>query len=140
MVVTVPQSKYFVENLTHPVRFPDAVGRMGEAFPQAVFLEVGPHPALHRPVVQCLKGIDGVDARVLGTLDRRMAGPTALRKCVAGLACCGCAARTALDARTLLTPVAEVALLLAAVSLLAFLLLYFYTRRVKAVEVLGDAL
>ncbi|KAM7454939.1 hypothetical protein BLSTO_04303 [Blastocystis sp. subtype 1] len=91
-------AEYFVENLTHPVRFPDAVGRMGEAFPQAVFLEVGPHPALHRPVVQCLKGIDGVDTRVLGTLDRRMAGPTALRKCVAGLACCGCAARTALEA------------------------------------------
>ena len=91
-------AEYFVENLTHPVRFPDAVGRMGEAFPQAVFLEVGPHPALHRPVVQCLKSIDGVDARVLGTLDRRVAGPTALRKCVAGLACCGCAARTALEA------------------------------------------
>lgn len=50
------------------------------------------------------------------------------------------AARTALDARTLLTPVAEVVVLLAAVSLLAFLLLYFYTQRVKAFEVLGDAL
>ena len=91
-------AEYFVQNLTRPVRFPDAVGHMSNAFPQAVFLEIGPHPALHRPVVQCLKAMDGADARVLGTLDRRVAGPTAMRKCVAGLACCGCAVRTALEA------------------------------------------
>ena len=94
-------AEYFVENLTHPVRFPDAMHSLGEAFPQAVFVEVGPHPTLHRPVVQCLQGLqglDGVQSRVLGTIDRRIPGPTALRKCVAGCACCGCEFRAAFEA------------------------------------------
>lgn len=76
---------YFVENLTSPVRFPAAVTALSEALPNAMYLEIGPHPALQRPLLQCLQGQEGIRGRVIGSLDRRISTETAMRRCVAGM-------------------------------------------------------
>ncbi|GAB7352403.1 hypothetical protein MBLNU459_g2831t1 [Dothideomycetes sp. NU459] len=53
---------YFVANFISPVRFSDAVEALGKARhrtgQQAVFIEIGPHPALSGPVRQCLQHPD----------------------------------------------------------------------------------
>ena len=78
-------AQYFVENLTSPVRFPDAVSALSEAFPNATYVEIGPHPSLQRPLLQCLQGQEGIRGRVAGTLDRRMSTEEAIRRSVASL-------------------------------------------------------
>ena len=80
---------YFVNNLTHPVLFPDALKSLQAVSPHTVIVEVGPHPTLQRPILQCLNGIEGIKSRCFGTLDRRMSGVTALMNCLVGLETAG---------------------------------------------------
>ena len=82
-------AEYFVDNLTHPVLFPDAITALSKASPHTVVVEVGPHPTLQRPILQCLNGVDGMRSRIFGTLDRRMNGVVALMKCLVGLETAG---------------------------------------------------
>ena len=80
---------YFVNNLTHPVLFPDALKALSVVSPHTVIVEVGPHPTLQRPILQCLNGIEGIKTRAFGTLDRRMSGVVALMNCLVGLETAG---------------------------------------------------
>ena len=89
---------YFVENLTSPVRFPDAVASLAAALPNALYVEVGPHPALQRPLQQCLQGQESLRGRVIGTLDRRFSTKTAIARCIGGLLTAGVACPQAVDA------------------------------------------
>ncbi|WP_017975179.1 type I polyketide synthase [Actinopolyspora halophila] len=53
-------------NVSEPVRFAEAVRNLG-ASGHRVFLEVGPHPVLTRPVLDCLRG-EGVTGVATGSL------------------------------------------------------------------------
>ena len=89
---------YFVENLTSPVRFPDAVASLAAALPNALYVEVGPHPTLQRPLQQCLQGQESLRGRVIGTLDRRLSTKTAIARCIGGLLTAGVSCPQAVDA------------------------------------------
>ena len=89
---------YFVENLTSPVRFPDAVSSLAAALPNALYVEVGPHPTLQRPLQQCLQGQESLRGRVIGTLDRRLSTKNAIARCVGGLLTAGVECPQAVDA------------------------------------------
>jgi myxalamid-type polyketide synthase MxaE and MxaD len=62
-------AEYWGRNLRQTVRFAEAVGLLLDKH-HDVFLEVGPHPVLARPLVQCVAARKK-DATVLGSLNRR---------------------------------------------------------------------
>lgn len=55
-------AEYWIANMVSPVRFSDAVQALGKARhqpgQQALYIEIGPHPALSGPVRQCLQHPD----------------------------------------------------------------------------------
>lgn len=82
-------SSYFVENLTQPVHFPDALQSLFSVFPSCCLVEIGPHPTLQRPILQTLSNVEGLKNRVFGSLDRRISSSISLCRCVCSLACAG---------------------------------------------------
>ncbi|KAH8198331.1 hypothetical protein TruAng_007486 [Truncatella angustata] len=75
-------AEYWIANLVSPVRFSDAVQTLGRARHQrhAVFIEIGPHPALSGPVRQSLQHPDvpkfSFDYRA--TLERKVGAVTSV--------------------------------------------------------------
>lgn len=90
-------STYFVENLTKPVRFPDALQALRDEYPSCCLVELGPHPTLQRPILQTLTDTEGLKTRVFGTLDRRVTASLSLPRCVVSLACAGADVQSALS-------------------------------------------
>ena len=82
-------ASYFVENLTHPVLFPNALQSLFSTYPSCCFIEIGPHPTLQRPILQTLSNAEGLKNRVFGSLDRRIPSSLSLSHCICSLACAG---------------------------------------------------
>ncbi|KAI0450031.1 hypothetical protein F5B21DRAFT_529364 [Xylaria acuta] len=65
------KGNYWVENMTQPVLFSQAVHRaVGEEHCYDIALEVGPHPALQSPTLETIKALTGLDMPYFWTLKR----------------------------------------------------------------------
>ena len=58
---SILNSKYFVENLTHPVLFYQTLEKIDQKhIDQPIYLEIGPHPTLNKPILQTLSKKENV--------------------------------------------------------------------------------
>ncbi len=69
---------YWARNVREPVRFRDAVDALGRSG-HRTFVEIGPHPALVRPVQQCAAVWDGATVTALPSLHRDLDDQGGLR-------------------------------------------------------------
>jgi hybrid polyketide synthase/nonribosomal peptide synthetase ACE1 len=68
---TALKNEYWVENLSQPVLFSQALDRaVTESYCYDMVLEVGPHAALESPAKETLKTLTGVDIPYVGCLSR----------------------------------------------------------------------
>jgi len=86
---------YWARNVRETVRFRDAVDALGQSG-HRTFVEIGPHPALLRPLQQCAAAWDDSAITVLPSLHRDLDDRAALRCAVGALHLAGhrCDART----------------------------------------------
>ena len=65
------EGQYWVDNMTHPVLFAQAVCRaITEEHVHDLMLEVGPHPALKGPASEIVKSVTGIELPYTGVLKR----------------------------------------------------------------------
>ncbi|PYH31947.1 type I polyketide synthase [Aspergillus neoniger CBS 115656] len=63
-------ASYWVDNLTHPVRFSTALGQLCTETKPDVIIEIGPHSALQGPIKQILQGLQNTHTQYFASLVR----------------------------------------------------------------------
>ncbi|KAI2959036.1 hypothetical protein CBS147322_1358 [Aspergillus niger] len=64
-------ASYWVDNLTHPVRFSTALGQLCAESRPDIIIEIGPHSALQGPIKQILQGIQNTHTQYFASLVRK---------------------------------------------------------------------
>lgn len=81
-------SDYFINNLTKPVLFQQIISKLYKEYPDGIFLEIGPHPTLRRPILQsCDSNVN--QSQAFGSLIRDTNSITAIKKSIGQLYCNG---------------------------------------------------
>ncbi|KAI1419258.1 hybrid PKS-NRPS PsoA [Xylaria sp. FL1777] len=71
MTTSIPfEATYWAENLTNPVLFSHAVSSAIQAEKCDIALEIGPHPALRAPAIECIREASGSTLPYQGVLER----------------------------------------------------------------------
>ncbi|BCR93085.1 type I polyketide synthase [Aspergillus luchuensis] len=63
-------ASYWVDNLTHPVRFSTALGQLCTETKPDIIIEIGPHSALQGPIKQILQGLQNTHTQYFASLVR----------------------------------------------------------------------
>lgn len=82
-------SDYFIDNLTHPVKFQHIISKIYNEYPDAIYLEIGPHPTLRRPIIASCNNNEISETQVFGSLTRDCNDITSIKKCIGQLYCNG---------------------------------------------------
>lgn len=93
-ISSVSNSQYWVQNLVSPVRFLESIQTLSQSMPEITDLvEVGPHPALRRPILDTLKDAGQVqtkgEIRYSSVLNRTQSDSQSVLKLVGSLFCHG---------------------------------------------------